>query len=234
MKRKVTFLCAVFLCIAMLAGCGDVTGSDNTQQNSVNSADAQSDAKQDEEAQKEKEQQEKQEELQKQLEAQKEAARWNEISEYDRQYFANGMDPNPAYPVDWNKCFEDTKADIMKADNRIVDASFKVDEEIKTFFFTMEVVNGIVPHETVKMAETMLERFDHFARVQDPTIPEADISGYGEVFTKYRTFINVYQTSEKDTPENWFIKKKLLFNTSRVVALQVPYALKPLEPIPEK
>ena len=215
MKRKITFLCAVFLCIAMLAGCGDFT-SDTTSSYR-------------------QEREKKQEELQKELDAKQEALRWNEISEYDMEAYSLYIDPKPAFQLNWDDCFTNTKEDFMKQDNRVVDITFRFDEKVKTLFFSIEVVNGIIPHDTRFLASDFLISFDKHAHELDPTIPKGEVETYGGVYEKYRVRMNVYQTSEKDTPENWFIKHEMGFSEPRnLMNLELKYALEPLEPIPEK
>lgn len=111
------------------------------------------------------------------------------------------------YNVDWNKCIEDTKAELLNKENYsyVNDIYIKVDDTEKLITFSVVLSDSTNDKTALSFADTIIRRFSANAQMQDNSIKSGDKNYLGGIYDSYDILIGVAPYSQSKNTKGWYI-----------------------------
>ena len=126
------------------------------------------------------------------------------------------------FDVDWDKCIEETKEDIMSQESLdfVDDLFIKVDNDEMKIIITSTVGDSTNGQTALDYADTVVREFNLFANMQDNSIKLGGKDYYGGIYDKYTLMIGISRLSDTDDSDKWLIQDAIVAGAHQSIDLQ--------------
>lgn len=127
--------------------------------------------------------------------------------------------------IDWDKCIQGIKDELINSDTGILDIAIQVDTTKEQINFSIVVDDTIEPEASLDIGSNVLRKFNSYVKEQDNSIKSDSDSSYGGLYDTYTIVIGISPLSEASNIDNWYVYDYIDQGTQGYIPLklQKPY-----------